>query len=356
MNYRILLVVSLSLLMSLNLLSQSLSGYTIAELKVQKQKAIENEDYALASKIKKEIEFREAQKNKKATLEEALKKAVREENYEEAAKIKEELDAYNLIQNIDAEIKQAVAEEDFKKAQMLQERKTQLSHTPKSDNTLNKVEPTTKASSLAETKQPTEAKNATAKPNVEQKKKFLALNKRGISLGFNLGSLSFSDPKKVNKVEYTKQIGFFAEINEEHNIKQFHNNFSLNLDMAIGISNLRFKIENPLNEYSLTYLTTAAGIKVKIWGFGVALGYFLDRGLWGTQYQASNDTKYKAFKDDFFKDWNYGVNWKWSYSTKKIAVFFDYKIGIANIEGKDDSGGKEKSRLSALCFGFTYWL
>jgi hypothetical protein len=356
--------------------AQELSSLSVTELKAKKSKAIQNEDYSLASKIKTELDFRTEIATKHSKLKAELKKAVAEEDYSKAADIKKKLEKYDRYSSIDSEIAKAVKAEEYNKAHELKIEKQQIrdyfqgksiqktdNKTPSSNSPSQKT--TTQTPTNTSTTQPAnDTENKTRKGNYfrpvantsKSKKKrpskkydFWEKKELRAGVGLTIGKNKFTNAMGT-VYKYDAKVGIFVEVTEVRHLFAIDGIADIDLDLNIGMNTVKFEIASPLNQFSLTYFNTGAVVAAKSHGGYFGLGYFLDFGLWGTQYQASSNKEYKVFELEAFQRYNMGIDWRIGYGINRFNLYMDYKIGLMNIEGKDSSNG-QKSQLSILCFG-----
>jgi len=123
-----LIFISILFFIVQNIFSQTIdySKMTIDELKTVKEKAITEEDYGLAQKIKLEIESRKTLDQIKKETKEDLQTAINNNAMAESERLKDKLEKIERIESITVDIEDAVSNEDFNKAMELKKEKESL--------------------------------------------------------------------------------------------------------------------------------------------------------------------------------------------------------------------------------------
>ena len=342
-------ILLLFLLILTNSFGQDLSTYSIDELNKQKQTAIQNENYELANSIKLELDRRASFKTNAELIEEAktkLNEAVKEENFEAAAEIKKEIEIREAIEK-------AIKEENYSKATELKAQLTNSNETI----TDNPIENTDIKTANTEENQPTPAvttpKSTTVNvPSVFTPKKPFAFNKISATLAIPLCNIVFNN--NGEKTRYNTGVGLYVTAAGVFNLVEFNEKMNMEFFLGLGYQRFSCKYDEYEVNYRFHYVPIFFGTSINLGGPTIKLGLSNDIMISGKQWTGSSiSNAINVLEEDAIKRLNTSLLFGFGYSFKFSEMFFEYKQGIINIEGKDTVDG-ERTKTNAIIIGYRH--
>jgi len=178
-----------------------------------------------------------------------------------------------------------------------------------------------------------------------------------LNLGATFALYTFDSDTQNFDINYTPQIGFRLGIDYS-----FYKNEKLEIETGFTTSLLRTKVDDPQLgldiKYTTWYLGThiIANYEIVSNVFYIGAGPYLDFGLSGEQVSASGNSgdlfSGKNGQDAPLKRLNYGLAAKASYIASFTPllndIYVSYRLGIANIEGKDSTTQTFKASMISI--------
>lgn len=368
-----LLVLSLFLFsMNPTVTGQDYQSMSKEELSSEKQKAIENENYALAEKINKILKSKKTVEELIAEKNEKLSQAVSDEDYKLAAKLQKDIKKLKEAQSLSSAIEQAVANEDFRKAETLKNKQEQLialatsnakpAGIPQKNTSNSQAEPssTTVVSTPATTMKNDHTATADKNQDSEIKStefeppKSFTLRERSINASMVFGNALFKH--EGGSQMYDAKVGFRIEVLGASNIYHFSPDIAVRLFAGTGFMNFNLGLDELSIKVNTYYLTSTVGIKTNYKGLFAMLGFHADLGLWGKQKYETSGSTIDVFADESLKRYNVGLSYRLGYRYKDFDLFINNRIGLVNVEGAEDTAKGEGSFNRSFLIGVSYYL
>ena len=179
-----------------------------------------------------------------------------------------------------------------------------------------------------------------------------------INLGTTFALNSFSSDTQNFDIKYTPQIGFRLGVDYA-----FYKREKLEIETGLTLSLLRTKIDDPQLGLDIKYTTWYIGSHI-IANYEIVpdmlyigAGPYLDYGISGKQESAGGNSgdlfEGKNGQDAPSKRLNYGAAFKVSYLASFTSfiddIYFSYRLGLANTEGKDSA--TQTNTLGSISIG-----
>lgn len=330
--------------------AQELSTKSKQELEQIKDKAVKEQNYELAEKVKVELQSRKTIDELIAEKKSQLDAAVKNGEYAKAEEIKKEVARLEKtkieIKTLEEQLNTAIKQENYAEAQRLKQEIAALKN-PGADA----QKPATAQNTQKPEKNSTEANTPTS--GISSKLSFLSGYKA--TIGFTGGDIIFTDDTGNGmEAEFGPTMGYMIGLAKDLNMGEY-----VTIQPGIGLVGFGSKVVDADYTYNIHYLSLHAnGIFRSPFKVYAGAGLFLDYGLFGSQGYPSGESN-NIFESGGFGRLNTGLNIELGYAINTTNVngdvFFSYRVGMNNVEGDDASEG-QTTKLRMFTIGLKYAL
>ncbi len=326
-----------------------------------KSQAVEEQDFELAQRIKKELESRKSVTELLKAREAELAKAVQEDDFDEAEALKTEIqrlrDLQKQLATLEKNLEKAVAAEDYASAQALKEEQGRLRKSLYEPAAVASPDESAPVGNMAAQESVGTTGTDLSASGSAQALSFPAMDKISFKVtgGLTFGDARFTSDDASNDLnKYGPKIGMVMAMSVQYQLSE-----SVSAHASMGFLNFGIRTKEADYHYRMNYLSSELmGRMAFAYGAYGAAGVFVDYGLWGRQRMPSGN-KVPTFSGGGLHRLNAGLSgeggWSLQLAGYQGELFLSYHLALTNIEGKYNSDN-QKTRLRMLTVGGRFYL